>query len=45
MKTPLDAEATIGVQRELGARTVAAVDGVWARGWHLLAAHDLTTRT
>ena len=41
MKTPLAAEATIGVQRELGARTVVAVDGVWARGWHLLAARDL----
>ena len=41
MKTPLAAEATVGVQRELGARTVVAVDGVWARGWHLLAAHDL----
>lgn len=41
MKTPLAAEATVGVQREAGARTVVAVDGVWARGWHLLAAHDL----
>jgi hypothetical protein len=41
MKTPIAAEATLGVQRELGARTVITVDGVWARGWHLLAGHDL----
>ena len=41
MKTPLAAEATLGIQRELGARTVVTIDGVRARGWHLLAARDL----
>jgi hypothetical protein len=41
MKTPLAAKATLGVQRELSGRTVITVDGVWARGWHLLAARDL----
>jgi len=40
-KTPLAAEATVGIQRALGQRTVIAVDGVWARGWHLLEGHDL----
>lgn len=41
MKTPLAAQGTVGVQRNLGARTLLTVDGVWARGWHLLAGHDL----
>lgn len=41
MKTPLAAEATLGLQREFGTGMVLSVDGVWARGWHLLAAHDL----
>jgi hypothetical protein len=40
-RTPLAAEGTVGIQRELGAKTVLAVDGVWARGWHLLEGHDL----
>jgi hypothetical protein len=41
MKTPLASEFTAGIQRELVSRTLLTVDGVWARGWHLLAAHDL----
>jgi Carboxypeptidase regulatory-like domain/TonB dependent receptor-like, beta-barrel len=41
MKTPLASELTLGVQRELGPRTVLTLDGVWARGRHLLASHDL----
>ena len=41
MKTPLTSQVTVGVQRELGPRTVITLDGVWARGWHLLAGHDL----
>jgi hypothetical protein len=41
MQTPLAAEATVGAQQELGRTTVLGVDAVWARGWHLLAGHDL----
>lgn len=41
MQTPYAAQATLGIQRELGSRTVLTVDGVWARGYHLLAGHDL----
>ncbi len=41
MKTPLAAEASLGGQRVLGSKTVLTVDGVWARGWLLLAGHDL----
>jgi TonB dependent receptor-like, beta-barrel len=41
MKTAVAAEATLGIQHELGANTVLALDGVWAEGYHLLAGHDL----
>jgi hypothetical protein len=40
-KTPLAAEGTVGIQQQLGGKTVLAVDGVWARGWHLLEGHDV----
>src|SRR4030095_9718369 len=40
-KTPLAAEGTVGIQQQLGAKTALGVDGVWARGWHLLEAHDV----
>ena len=43
MKTPLASEFTVGVQRELGPTTVLTLDGVWARGWRLLAGHDLNS--
>ena len=39
-KTPLAAEGTVGIQQQFGGKTAFGVDGVWARGWHLLAAHD-----
>jgi carboxypeptidase family protein/TonB-dependent receptor-like protein len=39
-ETPLAAEGTVGIQQQFGAKTVLAVDGIWARGWHLLEAHD-----
>jgi hypothetical protein len=39
-ETPLVAEGSVGIQQQLGAKTVLGVDGVWARGWHLLEAHD-----
>jgi len=44
MQTPYTAQGTLGVQRELGPRTVLTVDGVWSRGYHLVAAHDLNYR-
>jgi hypothetical protein len=40
-KTPLAAEGTVGIQQQLGGKMVLAVDGVWARGWHLLEGHDV----
>jgi len=40
-QTPLAAEGTVGIQQQLGAKTVMSVDAVWARGWHLLEAHDV----
>src|SRR6185295_12407360 len=40
-KTPLAAQATVGIEHEFAGRTVLSVDGVWARGWHLLEAHDV----
>ena len=41
MQTPYTVQASLGIEQELGPSTVLSVDGVWARGYHLLAAHDL----
>jgi len=39
-ETPFVTEGTVGIQQQLGTKTVLGVDGVWARGRHLLEAHD-----
>ena len=39
--TPFTEQVTIGVQRVLGTSFSLAIDGVWARGQHLLVTRDL----